>query len=195
MESAAAPVAMSSGTSGDSSAHGLPIGGRAEEFGSLLGVDGQSYALDTFRHKKVLVLVFAGNACPAAKACWPSVVELQRRYASKGVQVVALNPNNPYLSSEDSFSRMRDVSTESGFNFPYLKDVDGAAAKKYGAQNTPHFLVLDQDRRLRYRGRMFDSRDPARATTQDLQDAVESVLSGRPVQNAETRALGCSIVW
>lgn len=45
-------------------------------------------------------------------------------------------------------------------NFPYLKGEDQKVAKAYGALVTLHAFVLDKDRRLRYRGRIDDSRDP-----------------------------------
>ncbi|MEX2553531.1 MAG: thioredoxin family protein, partial [Actinomycetota bacterium] len=78
---------------------------------------------------------------------------------------------------------------------PYLKDEDGALAKGCGAVTTPHAFVFDGDRKLRYRGRITDSRDPSRAASTDLTNALEDLQAGRPVKEPETQPIGCSIVW
>jgi hypothetical protein len=82
-----------------------------------------------------------------------------------------------------------------GYNFPYLKDSDATLARAYGMTRTPQVCVLDCDRVLRYRGRIFDARDPARVHRCDLQEAVDDLLSHREVRVPETDAFGCSIVW
>lgn len=79
--------------------------------------------------------------------------------------------------------------------FPYLKDADGALARACGALATPHAFVFDASRRLRYRGRLTDFRDPSRATTSDLTDAVEELQAEHEVGVPETQPIGCSIVW
>jgi len=162
---------------------------------ALRGVDGQEIGLASFPAGRTLVLAFLGDSCPAVEACVPSLVDLQRRFEARGLQVVAVNSNNPFLSPMDSPTEMSRFARDWGLNFPYLKDFDGQWARGVGATNTPHFVVLDQNRRIRYRGRMFDSRDPERASSRDLEDAVVGVLEGRSVASSETRALGCSIVW
>lgn len=53
----------------------------------------------------------------------------------------------------------------------------------------------DAARRLRYRGRLADSRQPATATRHDLADALEDLAAGRPVRLPDAPAMGCSIVW
>ena len=68
---------------------------------------------------------------------------------------------------------------EKRFNFPYLKDADGAVAERYGAISTPHVFVLDAARRLVYRGRIDDKRDPARATSSDLENALRDVFAAQ----------------
>jgi peroxiredoxin len=83
---------------------------------------------------------------------------------------------------------------EKGFNFPYLKDVDGAVAEKFGAISTPHVFVLDASRRLVYRGRIDDKRDPSRATYSDLENALRDMFAGLPITVPETQPFGCAIV-
>jgi hypothetical protein len=86
-------------------------------------------------------------------------------------------------------------ASESGFAFPYLKDEGGGVARRFGAVTTPHAFVLDEQRRLRYRGRIGDSRQASTVAIRYLDRAVEDILAGREVAIRETEPYGCSIIW
>ncbi|HYA77951.1 MAG TPA: hypothetical protein VEF91_04470, partial [Verrucomicrobiae bacterium] len=88
---------------------------------------------------------------------------------------------------------MVKIASEREFNFPYLKDEDQSVAKGYGALVTLHAFVLDKERRLRYRGRVDDSRDPTKVTIPDLRNAIDDLLEGKAVRVPETRPFACSI--
>jgi peroxiredoxin len=172
----------------------LAIGQKALDFQGLPGVDGRDYGLGSFAGTPVLVLIFIGNGCPTVKANEGRLITLQDRYAPQGVQFVAINSNNPSLSPADTFAEMVDRAHAKRFNFPYLKDADGRVAHAFGAISTPHTFVLDRERRLRYKGRIDDTRDPSRATHSDLEDALADVVANRTVQVPETQPFGCAIV-
>jgi peroxiredoxin len=171
------------------------LGGAAPGFSQVAATDGRHYSLSSFGGREVLVLVFLGNGCPTAKSCEDGLIELQAAYDARGVGLVAINPNNPYLSPPDTLREMSRRARAKGYNFPYLKDSDATLARAYGMTRTPQVCVLDSDRVLRYRGRIFDARDPARVHRCDLQEAVDDLLSHREVRVPETDAFGCSIVW
>jgi peroxiredoxin len=173
----------------------LTIGVGAPDFGNLLGTDGERYSLSSFQNKKLLALLFVSNGCPTVKACQDRMVKIQRDYSGKNVQLIALNSNNPYLSPADTYAEMVLRVREKSFNFPYVKDENGTVAKAYGAVCTPHVFLLDEDRRLRYKGRIDDSRSPERVTVSDLRNAIDNLLANRPVRTPETTPFGCSIVW
>jgi len=172
----------------------LAIGQKAPDFRDLPGVDGGRYSLSSFADKPVLVLMFSCNGCPTVKAEEERMIALQEAYAHKRVQLVAINSNNAYLSPADTFPEMVQRAQEKRFNFPYLKDEDGSVAEAFGAISTPHIFVLDSGRILRYKGRIDDSRDPAKATYSDLEHALEDVLAQRTVRVPETKPFGCVIV-
>lgn len=174
---------------------GVRIGESVGSLPGLVGTNGATHSIVGFERADVLVLGFLGDACPAVKACVESLVSLQRRLTPHAVQVIGVNSNNPYLSPTDTLPEMTRWAAVMDLNFPYLKDAEGVWARRLGVTNTPHFVVLDRERRLRYRGRMFDSRDPGRAESHDLEDAVNCLLAGRSIENPETHPLGCSIVW
>jgi len=123
------------------------------------------------------------------------MIKIQKDYSGKSVQLVALNSNNSYLSPADTYAEMVLRSQDKGFNFPYLKDEDRTVAKAYGVLCTPHVFLLDEERRLRYKGRIDDSRNPERVTVSDLRNAIEDLTENRPVRVSETTPFGCSIVW
>jgi hypothetical protein len=123
------------------------------------------------------------------------MIKIQKDYGAKSVQLLALNSNNAYLSPADAYAEMVMRVQEKGFNFPYVKDEGGTVARSYGAQCTPHVFLTDEERRLRYRGRIDDSRNPDRVTISDLRNAIEDLLANRSVGVPETTPFGCSIVW
>lgn len=172
----------------------LEIGGRAPDF-NLLGTDGKQYSLSIFDDKRLLVLIFSSNGCPTVKACEDRMIRIQKDFAGKSVQLLAINSNNEHLSPADAFDQMVKRSRDKGFNFPYAKDVDRSVARNYGAICTPHVFVLDNDRMLRYRGRIDDSRDASRVTSTDLRNTLDELLVHGNVRVSETKPFGCSIVW
>lgn len=176
-------------------ATGLEIGAPAPVSGQMRGVDGRSYTLDAFGDSEVLVVVFIGNGCPTVRAYEDRLKDLHEKYAGKGVHVVAVNSNNPHLSPFDTYPEMVSRADEAGLPFPYLKDEDGAMARAFGAISTPHAFVFDGQRRLRYRGRIDDARNPESVKHRDLEEAVGALLDGRTPAVEVTDAFGCSIVW
>jgi len=172
----------------------LAIRQRALDFRNLSGVDGERYSLSSFADKPVLVLMFSCNGCPTVKAEEERMIAIQEEYTHQGVQLVAINSNNTYLSPADTFPEMVQRAQEKRFNFPYLKDEDGSVADAFGAISTPHIFVLDGGRILRYKGRIDDSRDPSKATYSDLEHALEDILAQRTVRVSETKPFGCAIV-
>ena len=61
--------------------------------------------------------------------------------------------------------------------------------------STPHAFVFDRGRRLRYRGRIDDSRNPAKVARSDLREAVAELVKNGNVTVPETQPFGCAIVW
>jgi thiol-disulfide isomerase/thioredoxin len=82
------------------------------------------------------------------------------------------------------------------FNYPYLYDGDTqAVALKYGPTATPHAFVFDQQRILRYEGRIDNNAREELATKHEVRDAIDSLLAGKPVLVQDTPAVGCSTKW
>ncbi|HEV2227205.1 MAG TPA: thioredoxin family protein [Nitrososphaerales archaeon] len=170
------------------------MGAKAPDF-DLQGVDGKRYSLSAFEGKPALVVVFSCNHCPYVKAYEDRMVSIQRDYAGKGVQFVAINSNDDKAYPEDSYPEMVKRAKQKGFNFPYLRDESQKVVEAYGGICTPHVFAFDGDRVLRYRGRIDDSRDPSKVTTHDLRNALDDLLQDKEVRVPDTRPFGCSIKW
>ena len=93
----------------------LPIGSYGPPFEDLLGVDGLRHGFSSLADRRALVLIFSSNRCPTAKAYAERMNALQRDYGPLGVQVVALNANDPHLYPEESYPRMIERATEDGW--------------------------------------------------------------------------------
>ena len=172
----------------------LDLGAKAPDF-DLPGVDGRGYSLGSFNDKPVLVVIFSCNHCPYVKAYEDRMVGIQRDYSNKGVQFVAINSNDDKAYPEDGFPEMVKRAKEKGFNFPYLRDESQKVVEAYGGVCTPHVFAFDSGRGLRYRGRIDDSKDPGKVTTNDLRNALDDLVSGIAVRVPDTRPFGCSIKW
>jgi peroxiredoxin len=173
----------------------LEIGQRAPDF-SLPGVDGKDYTLNSFKDKKVVVVLFTCNHCPYAQAYEDRLVAIQRDFAAKGVQFVAINPNDSAGYPEDGFDNMVRRAKKKEFNFPYLRDESQRTARSYGAEYTPEVFVLNSNYEVRYIGRVDDNwQHPDKTRTHDLRDAIEAVLAHKKVANPVTHAIGCTIKW
>ncbi len=181
----------------------LEIGMAAPDF-ALPGVDGKTHRLSDFADAKVLVVVFTCNHCPTAQAYEERLIKLSTDFATRGVAVVAISPNDPkavrldelgYTDVSDSLDDMKLRARDRKFPFPYLYDGETqTVSTAYGALATPHVFIFDSERKLRYVGRIDDS-DVGIVKSHDARNAIDALLAKRPVAVNHTRVFGCSTKW
>lgn len=180
----------------EASSYKLQLGDAAPAFPPLPGVDGKTYNLDTFKDRRLLTVFWHCNHCPYAAAFEGRLNDVAREYSTQGVGFVAINSNDPNEYPEDSFENMKRRAREKNLVFPYVFDATQEVAEAYGAACTPHVLVLDPERRLRYQGRVDGEKDrPEAGKGADLRNALDDLLAGRNVRTPLTRAFGCGIKW
>jgi len=173
----------------------LRIGQRAPNF-SLPATDGNTYSLDSFADAAVLVIFFTCNHCPYVLGSDESTRATALKYAPRDVTFVAINSNSPETYAEDSFENMILRMKEQRFPWVYLYDATQDVARAYGALRTPHFFVFDRERKLVYTGRALDNpRDPGHSTVNDLENALDDLLAGRPIRVQVTNPIGCNVKW
>ena len=173
----------------------LKIGDHAIPF-SLPGVNGATHALGEYSGKAAVAVIFSCNHCPYVRAWEDRIIQIQADYATRGVQLVAINSNDATRYPEDSFSKMKERAREKKFNFPYLHDESQTVARDYGAERTPEVFLFDKTGTLRYHGVIDDNYDdPAKVKMKYFQDALDALLSGTVPPTVETKPIGCSIKW
>jgi peroxiredoxin len=149
-------------------------------------------SLDDFNDKMALVVVFVDTECPIANLYVPTLIELHKQYADKGVQFLAINS-----SQQDSFTSVSAHTQEREIPFPVLKDFEQQAADAFDAKRTPEAFLLDKDRVIRYRGRIDDQYGVGfrreKPTRQELKEAIDQLLAGEPIAATKTEAAGCPI--
>ncbi|MEW6048929.1 MAG: thioredoxin family protein [Bacillota bacterium] len=173
----------------------LRIGDPIIEF-ELPGTDGKRYKVASFQEKPVLGVIFWCNHCPYVQAWEERVIDVQREYAGRGVQLVLISSNDPVQYPADDFDAMKRRAQEKKYPFPYLFDESQEVARAYGATRTPEIFLFDREGKLRYHGRPDDNyEDPEAVTRHYLRDAIDALLAGRAPSVAQTEPQGCTIKW
>jgi peroxiredoxin len=173
----------------------LPLGASAPDF-DLLASDGANYSLASFADAQWLVVFFTCNHCPYVIGSDEATRASADRFAPNGVRFVGINSNSVRTNPDDGFDQMVERMAEHRFPWVYLHDPSQAVALAYGALRTPHFYVFDSDRKLVYTGRALDNpKDPSKATSFDLDRALEELTAGKPLSTAVTNPIGCNVKW
>ncbi len=173
----------------------LEIGNSAPEF-NLPATDGNHYSLNSFRDADTLVVFFTCNHCPYVIGSDESTRQIAEKFAGKGVRFAGINSNSANTYREDDFDHMVARMNEHTFPWVYLRDESQETALKYGALRTPHFYVFDKDRKLIYTGRAVDNpKNPSRASSHDLERALEEHTSGKEISVPVTNPIGCNVKW
>ena len=155
-------------------------------------------SLDDFISKKdpvqirAFVLVFTNTTCPLVQRYLPRLKQLDADFRDKGVQFVAID-----AGSDDSILEIATQAVEHDMPFPFVKDIDGSCVAACGVERTATAVLVDADRRIRYRGRIDSSyrlsgSSPG-APKEELRDAITSLLAGEKIAVAETVVDGCLI--
>jgi len=182
----------------------LAIGSPAPDF-ALPGVDGQIHKLSDYASSPVLVIVFTCNHCPIAQMYEQRIQQLANDYKDKGVAVVAIQGNDPKairideLDSSDVSDTLPEMKIRVQYKhltYPYLYAGDTLqVTQAYGPQATPHAFVFDQQRHLRYEGRIDNSYRVELVKTHDARNAIDALLAHKEVAVTHTGVFGCSTKW
>ncbi len=174
----------------------LPLGTAAPDF-RLPDTNGAIVSLSDLKTAPALLVVFMCNHCPYVKHIRHELADLAEEYQKRSVAIVGINSNDAKQYPEDKPVKMAEEIKNIGYTFPYLYDEAQAVAKAYRAACTPDLYLFDQQRRLVYRGQFDDSRpgNGIPVTGQDVREALDAVLSGKPVSPNQKPSIGCNIKW
>jgi thiol-disulfide isomerase/thioredoxin len=141
---------------------------------------------------KAVVFAFSGIGCPLVNLYAPKLQGLNERYAERGVKFFWVNSN-----SQDTREELAEEVKRFGIGFPAVKDENNRIADLLGAERTTEVFVIDKTRALKYQGRIDTQygigwqKEVAKETF--LADALDAILSDRPVRVAQTEVPGCII--
>lgn len=182
----------------------LPIGSHAPDF-SLPGIDGKTHSLKDYDSAKIFAIIFTCNHCPVAQMYEHRIKQLVADYSNRNVAFVVIMGNDDraekysewgFTDVGDSFDDMKIRAEYRGLKYPYLYDgATQAVTRKYGPTATPHIFLFDQQRILRYEGRIDSNPQERLAAKHEARDALEALLAGREVAVKTTPAMGCSTKW
>lgn len=148
--------------------------------------------LTEFGDRRAYVIVFTNTTCPLAQKYWPKLKRLDAEYRDQQVQFLSVN-----ASQGDDLAEIAQQALDFGVEFPCVQDVDGSCVRTLGVERTPEVVILDGQRRLRYRGRIDDQYrlggSRIDVTADDLVLALNEVLQNKPVTQPETEVDGCKI--
>ena len=147
------------------------------------------------------VIFFVATDCPISNSYAPEIQRVCREYGPRGIGCSLMYED---LDTSSSGARLDDEVRKHLREYRYA-DIPAAVdrwrtiAKHAKASVTPQAVVIDQAGAIRYRGRIDNfyaalGKPRQQVTEHDLRDALDAVLSGRPVPKVETEALGCYIV-
>ncbi len=166
---------------------------KGESFG-LLDLDGSPFNLWRDREVPATVVVFTRSDCPVSNRYAPDIRRLYETFHPRGVAFYLV-----YVDPKEAPDDIRQHLKEYEYPCPGVRDPRHALVAHTGATATPEAVVYDRDKKMTYRGRIDDlyvelGKARAAPTRHDLADAIEATLSGRPVAEPITKAIGCPIV-
>ena len=159
---------------------------------SLLDLEGRQVDPLKQTDAKATVFLFTRTDCPISNRYTPELQRLQAKFQSDNVRFWLVYPD-----PDESVKAIREHVKEYGYSWGVLRDLQHGLVRKTQVKVTPEAAVFVSGRMV-YRGRIDDryvdfGKARAKPTQHDLEQALQAILEGRPVERAITRAVGCFI--
>jgi peroxiredoxin len=184
---AVAAVAFVPGAAaGDTPGTGTAIGQPVADF-TLPDPDGKAHSFASLKGKNGTLFIFIATRCPVSNGYNERMEKVWQDYKARGINVVGINAN-----ATETASDVKSHAAEKGLTFQILKD-DGKVTDQLGAAVTPEAYLIDATGKLVYHGRIDNSIKGDAIVSNDLRDAIDSMLAGKPIAKTEAKAFGCSI--
>lgn len=172
--------------------HAADIGDTAPAWRYLQGTDGKLHSLSDYKDSRLIVVAFLCNKCPCVKGYEKRFNRFSEAYAQKGVRFVGVNSS---IGPLENMQVMKQRASGDKLKFDYLRDTNQQVGRGLGATSTPHVFILDENRRVVYSGSFDDNRSESLVKRHYVIDAVNAMLTGKPVPVARTRQFGCAIQY
>ena len=117
-------------------------------------------------HGKVVYLDFWASWCAPCRQSFPWMNELQKRYADRGLTIVAVNVDHQRADAEKFLRKLAPA-------FQIRFDPDGDWARRFEVHGMPTSVVLDRNGKARFTHIGFRSADAAQYEQQIQQLLAE----------------------
>ena len=157
---------------------------------SVTDIQGRKLELAKEPAHQLTVICFLGTECPLAKLYAGRLQKIANGFDGSNVRFIGLNSNR-----QDSAEELKQFALDQQIEFPCGKDFDNVIADQFNVRRTPEVIVVDQSRKIRYRGRVDDQYLPGvsrnRPERHDLKIAIKELLADKPVSVPQTAPEGC----
>ncbi|MBX2961852.1 MAG: redoxin domain-containing protein [Cyclobacteriaceae bacterium] len=140
-----------------------------------------------------VLIIFTSNTCPFDRYYTSRIQAIAETYSNK-IPVLLINS---YTENEESIAAMKAYAQQENLTLPYLADKDQAVLSQFNSRKSPEaFLVkrISGKFTVVYRGAIDDNPQSAEDVINNfLKDAIDQLLAGEKIENAETRPVGCNI--
>lgn len=170
-------------------------GRQAPDF-QLSSFDGRTFSLPKLEGK-IVVLEWMNLECPFSKYHYETkstMADLAKKYRDKNVLWLAVNSTNHTTAAANiEFARKHKLP------FPILDDRSGRVGRLYGAQKTPHIIIIDPEGHIVYNGAIDSAPmgevQPGSNVVNYVDKALSELTAGQDVSTASTPPYGCSVKY
>ena len=161
---------------------------------SLTTTAGTEVTLASVKGEGGLLVIFSCNTCPWVEKWEDRYHTVASAASSHSINTILLNSNEALRDGEESLDAMKKRAASMSYSFPYAVDPNAELADAFGANRTPEVYLFDKDLKLIYHGAIDDNaRDASAVESPYLMDAIAAYGSGKAIQTAETKSIGCTI--
>lgn len=161
---------------------------------SLKSLEGKtSLVSDLLKHHRANIFYFLISDCPMCESYSLTINKLSEKYSSQGITSVGVFPVQGY--SDDEI-----ISYGKNFHItiPFYRDIDFSLSRALGVTVAPEVFILDSAGTVLYSGSIDNwaytaGKKRMEVTEHFLEDALENIMSGKPVAVKSTIAYGCLI--
>ena len=161
----------------------------------LTTLSNESFALSKLSLNKWSVLVLLLPDCPACESYSSTIIALQKKYKSSGIEFYGVFPGT-FNTKEEMLTFQKTYKID----FPLLTDPENILVKSLDAKIVPSAFLINSNGETLYKGRIDDwmyalGKKRAVITKHELDDALQAVSTGKSIRVKETQAIGCILEY
>src|SRR5262245_44320190 len=159
----------------------------------LMDIDGNRHRPLHLGKAKAAVIIFVLHDCPISNKYAPEIQRLADEFTQKRITFYLVQVD-PQLSPKDARQHAKDYR----YKLPILLDREHELVRHFKATTAPEVVVIGENQKVLYRGRIDDryaavGKPRQQVQRQDLRLALAAIVAEKPIEVAETKAIGCYI--